>query len=316
MSIASANQTINWCPPVHRNVSPSNNPINVTLSPGFVVLITGSSRGIGLATAIAYAKAGASAIMLTGRNKDALNSAKKQVLETAALVDKVQGMQVETFACDVCSEEDTRSIANYIQAKYGKLDALILNAGKANGLVRDADGNMDWPHDASALDLSDFRQTFEVNFFSGVVAIKYFIPLIQAAASGSPKSIIWITSSSIHHYDPKFMAMGYSLSKFAAARFVEYVHEAHKDKGVTTFGIQPGSVMTDMSKYQLPEGKGWEKILIDNVNLGGALCVWLTKERREWLSGRWVDARWDTDELERRKEDILTKNLLKFRMTA
>jgi hypothetical protein len=56
-------------------------------------------------------------------------------------------------------------------------------------------------------------------------------------------------------------------------------------------------------------------VLIDDVGLGGAFCVWLTKERREWLSGRWLDARWDVEELERRKEDILEKDLLKFRMT-
>jgi len=51
------------------------------------------------------------------------------------------------------------------------------------------------------------------------------------------------------------------------------------------------------------------------VGLGGGLCVWLTKERREWLSGRWIDARWDLEELERRKDEIMEKDLLKFRMS-
>ena len=46
------------------------------------------------------------------------------------------------------------------------------------------------------------------------------------------------------------------------------------------------------------------------------MCVWLTKVRREWLSGRWVDARWDVDELERRKDDIVEKDWLKFRMNG
>lgn len=43
------------------------------------------------------------------------------------------------------------------------------------------------------------------------------------------------------------MAMGYSLSKYSAARMTEYVHEGHKDKGVCAFAIQPGSVM--IGKY-------------------------------------------------------------------
>jgi hypothetical protein len=41
----------------------------------------------------------------------------------------------------------------------------------------------------------------------------------------------------------------------------------------------------------------------------------LRKERREWPSGGWVDTRWDVEELERLKDDILTKDLMKFRMT-
>jgi hypothetical protein len=57
-------------------------------------------------------------------------------------------------------------------------------------------------------------------------------------------------------------------------------------------------------------------VLIDTVDLGGGICVWLTKERREWLNGRWIDARWDVDELQRRRNDIVEKDWLKFRMTG
>lgn len=57
------------------------------------------------------------------------------------------------------------------------------------------------------------------------------------------------------------------------------------------------------------------EVLTDDIGLCGGFCVWLTKERREWLSGRWLDARWDVEELERRKRDIVEKDLLKFRLT-
>lgn len=258
MSIATANQTINWCPPIRRNITPSTDPSRVNLSPDFSVLITGASRGIGLATAVSYAKAGASTILITGRNTETLAAAAKEIQAAAK---EGKEIKVVTFQGDVCDEEAIKRLAELVKRDSdGRLDVLILNAGKANGLVKDKDGGMDWPHDASSLDLQDFRTTFDVNFFAGVTACKYLIPFLESASPGSPKSVIWITSSSIHHYDPKLMAMGYSLSKFAAARFVEYVHEAHSAKGgVTAFGIQPGSVMTDMGRYELPEGKGWEK---------------------------------------------------------
>jgi NAD(P)-dependent dehydrogenase (short-subunit alcohol dehydrogenase family) len=326
MSIASRNQTINWCPPIHHEITPTSDPSTVKLPSGFVVLILGASRGIGRATAVAYAKAGASSIIITGRDQTTLRVAEQEVQIAA----KVKEADVTTVVCDVCKDENLKALAEGVHKKYGKLDALIINAGVANDLVKTASGSMDWPKDIPSLDLVDFDHVFSVNFFAGVAALHYLLPSLEAASPTSPKAVVWVTSSSIHHVDPKLMAMGYSLSKYTAARFVEYVHHAHYAKGVTAFGIQPGSVMTDMGKNDLPEGKGWEKskelsctihalanfsaVLIDDVNLGGGLCVWLSKERREWLSGRWIDARWDLEELGRRRERIVAEDLLKFRM--
>ncbi len=104
--------------------------------------------------------------------------------------------------------------------------------------------------------------------------------------------------------------------------------------GVCAYALQPGGVKTDMSTT-VPTGRGWEKgvflvprfhpsmsnlnsltgiALIDDVMLAGGFCVWLTKEKREWLSGRYVDSRWDIEELERKRDEIEKKDLLKFRM--
>ena len=58
-------------------------------------------------------------------------------------------------------------------------------------------------------------------------------------------------------------------------------------------------------------------VLTDGVELCGAFCVWLTKDAREklWLSGRWVSATWDTEELTTKRDGILEKDLLKARIT-
>ncbi|KAF2417529.1 NAD(P)-binding protein, partial [Tothia fuscella] len=282
-------------------------PSTIKLHSPFVAVIIGASRGIGRSTALAYAKAGASSIILTGRTEGTLAAAVAGVKAAA----KHSDVDVRGIAGDVCSDNDLKVLAEALKREYGRIDALIINAGVATKPVTRPDGSEDWPRDVGELGLSDFRRTFDVNFFGVVAALKFLLPLVEAAGSWrgngnepepiwkSPQSVIVITSSSIHHYDPKLMAMGYSLSKFSAARMCEYVHEGHKEKGVCAFAIQPGSVMT---------------VLIDDVGLGGAFCVWLTKEKREWLSGRWLDARWDVDELEKRKQDIVEKDLLKFRM--
>jgi NAD(P)-dependent dehydrogenase (short-subunit alcohol dehydrogenase family) len=129
----------------------------------------------------------------------------------------------------------------------------MVNAGVATMPVSRPDGSQDWPRDVVELDLADFRTTFDVNLFAVAGALKHLLPLVEAVGLmseeksedwRSPQAVIVVTSSSIHHYDPKLMAMGYSLSKYAAARLTEYVHEGHKEKGVCAFAIQPGSVMT------------------------------------------------------------------------
>jgi len=54
----------------------------------------------------------------------------------------------------------------------------------------------------------------------------------------------------------------------------------------------------------------------DDVGLCGAFLVWLTKEKREWLSGRYVSANWDVEEREGMKEQIVKGDKLKMRMVV
>jgi hypothetical protein len=53
---------------------------------------------------------------------------------------------------------------------------------------------------------------------------------------------------------------------------------------------------------------------VDNVQLPGAFIVWLTKERRAWLSGRYLAANMDVDELLNKREEIVSGDKLKMRM--
>lgn len=52
--------------------------------------------------------------------------------------------------------------------------------------------------------------------------------------------------------------------------------------------------------------------LTDDVKLCGAFCVWLSREKRMWLSGRLLSATWDVDELLEKKDQIQEQDLLKF----
>lgn len=64
------------------------------------------------------------------------------------------------------------------------------------------------------------------------------------------------------------------------------------------------------------KGDVWGPLLSDDEGLAGAMCVWLSKEKRPWLSGRYVSANWDVDELQGMKASIVQGDKLKFRMVV
>jgi hypothetical protein len=52
--------------------------------------------------------------------------------------------------------------------------------------------------------------------------------------------------------------------------------------------------------------------LIDDFGLCGAFCVWLSQEKRMWLNGRLLSAKWDVEELLEKQDSVLEQDLLKF----
>lgn len=57
-------------------------------------------------------------------------------------------------------------------------------------------------------------------------------------------------------------------------------------------------------------------VLKDDITLCGAVCVWFSKEPRPWASGRFINCKWDVDELEAQKDSIVGEDKLKFRMVV
>jgi hypothetical protein len=57
-------------------------------------------------------------------------------------------------------------------------------------------------------------------------------------------------------------------------------------------------------------------VLTDDVGLAGGFCVWLTADKKDWLSGRYLDARWDVDTLMEKKDDIIAQDLLMLRLAC
>ena len=302
----------NFAPPLHHEPIGPTDFTTVKLPSPFTVLIIGGSKGIGLGTAKAFATAGASEIILTARSESDLESAAEAVRETNPSVN------VATYACDVREESQVKSLTEKVSSQFQRLDVLVISAGTSATLVRrEPTGLKDFPASFVEQSYADFQRIMALNVSAPFLLLRYFTPLLEASAAtakaGAP-AVIQLNSAAAWYMDPKVMAMSYSLSKLAVTRLIEHFHAAHHEKGINAFSIQPGGVKTDLSSVSMPEGKGWYELLVDDVQLCGGMCVWLTKEKRDWLSGRYIDARWDIDELLRRKQDIIDEDLLKVRL--
>ena len=102
-------------------------------------------------------------------------------------------------------------------------------------------------------------------------------------------------------------------SKHAVNRFTEILVAEYANQGLLAYVIHPGGVATDLGK-QLPTPL--QATLTSTPTLAGDTLVWLTKERRVWLAGRYLSSTWNMEEIEGRKEEIINGDKLKMRLVV
>lgn len=269
-------------------------PTKTTLPNPFVVCIIGASRGIGAGIATAYAKAGASGLILASRRISGLE-------ETAAECKKANpNVETAIVSCDITSPESVEALATQTKERFGRLDVVAVNSGYSGPVVIKV----------TETDPSTFVNATNVNYIGTFLSAKYLIPLLLETKDGA-KAFIGVSSLASLIVRGPIANSQYCVSKMAQLKLLEHIHEEYQDQGLASFAVHPGAVMSEMADESAPEG--FRKFLTDSPDLCGAFCVWLTKEgdKRFWLSGRLVSAKWDADELETRKEEIVSKDLLK-----
>lgn len=132
---------------------------------GKVVLVTGGSSGIGLATAIRCARAGAITI-ICGRSVRKLNEARLRLAE--------EGLEVIAHRADVADERSCNSLVELLNDDYGGVDLLINNAG--HSIRRCVESSYDSPH--------DFSRLMNINYFGALRLIMGFLPGMTARRAG------------------------------------------------------------------------------------------------------------------------------------
>ncbi|KAM0797508.1 hypothetical protein BDR22DRAFT_862564 [Usnea florida] len=288
-----------FVPKLHRDVPASLDPSKQSLPSPFVVVVTGASRGIGKATAIAFAQAGATAIILTARTVEALQKTK----EACESVAKSSDLRITTLSADNAAESSAVLMAETIKKEHGgRLDLLINNAGIL-GTDETMFGNL------ADINSSQIESTINVNYLGRFYMIKHLLPLIISGDS-TTKAIVNVSSVGSHVSGP----LGFSISALATNRLSQRVAESYADQGVFCCAIHPGAVKSEAPPPGIPESL--LNISLDSSSLCGAFLIWLVKEKRDWLNGRYLDATWDVEELEKKKKEIVEGDKLKMRLVV
>jgi NAD(P)-dependent dehydrogenase (short-subunit alcohol dehydrogenase family) len=184
-----------------------------------IVLITGTSSGIGLSTALAFARNG-DQVYATMRN---LNKA-SPLLEQA----RKTGLTLEVLALDVENTASIQAVVEQIITQHGRIDVLINNAGA---------GYLGTTEQTS---MEDVRHVFEVNFFGTWQVTKAVIPHMRAAGSGHIISV-----SSIGGLVGQPFNDAYCAAKFAVEGMMESLAPVLQRFGVHVSLVEPGAVNTE-----------------------------------------------------------------------
>jgi 3-oxoacyl-[acyl-carrier protein] reductase len=198
-----------------------------------VAVVTGGSRGIGLAIASALADLGF-AVVITGREGARLD------WSTAEL--RSRGHKCEGIVCDVSNLASVTEMGAQLREKYGRVDVLVNNAGIG--------GPASLLHE---LDPIDWNAIFNTNVRGAFYVMRVLVPLMITAGGGHIVNI-----SSLAGKNPLPRGAAYSASKWALNGLTYSVAEELRAYNIRVSVVCPGSVNTEFSPHV---GKATDRML-------------------------------------------------------
>lgn len=181
-------------------------------------IITGASRGIGKATALAFAKAGINV---------ALISRSLAPLETVRDAARQLGVNAHAYALDLGKTEDVKAKIEAIIADFGGVDILVNNAG------------IGYTNPLTDTSLSDWQQVLEINLTSVFQCVMGVLPTMRQQKKGT---IINVTSVAANTPFPGWGA--YCVSKAGLVAFSQVLAQEERSHGIRVMNICPGAVNT------------------------------------------------------------------------
>ncbi|KAL6872879.1 hypothetical protein J3F83DRAFT_731257 [Trichoderma novae-zelandiae] len=263
----------------HHEPTPATDPTQEHLSvAGRTVLVTGGGTAIGAATVEAFARAKADHIFLIGRRLNLLREV-EQKLSKAYPSTKFHAIQT-----DVSKEDQVKALFEQIN-RVSFLDILVANAGY-----------LPTPGPLATSETSEWFRGYEINVLGTYLLGKHFLNQSQPAR-GKPV-FVGVNTGAAHMGPAAGPMSGYVSSKLATASVVEFLQA--ENPGIRAFNVSPGLVKSDMAdKANMPHMPPR-----DAPELMANFAVWLAGPESDFLSGRFLWANWDVEELVAAKDKI------------
>lgn len=236
---------------------------------GKVVAITGASRGIGAAAAREFAKAGARVVLLA-RSAEAVR----------ALADELEGV---ALPCDVGDWGQVAAAMAAIEARYGRLDVLINNAGVIDPIARLADA-----------DPAAWGAAVDINLKGVFHGCRAAVPMMKRQGAGT---IINLSSGAAYNALEGWSA--YCASKAGVLMLTKALHLEEHGWGLRVLGLSPGTVATEMQVKIKASGINPVSALDPSVHIP---ADWPAKALL-WMCGAGADA-WLGDDVKLRDETV------------
>ncbi len=190
-------------------------------------IVTGASRGIGLALAEALADEGYG-VTLTARKPD--------TLEQAANALRARGAEVEHVAANLADEEAVQAVVARHRETFGRLDLLVNNAGVGIGAAVDE-------HQTKFVDMQ-----LDVNIRAIVLFYRECAELLRAAGAEHRNALV-VNMASMAGKAPQPWLSVYSATKAAVVAYTTAMNKELNAEGVKSVAFCPGFVDTDMSEF-------------------------------------------------------------------
>ncbi len=233
---------------------------------GKIALITGASKGLGKAMALALSQAGAT-IALASRDEGKLQDVKREV--------ESSGGKAEVFLADVKDEAQVERLEADVSKRLGKVQILVNNAG------------INLRKNLIDFSLTEWQSVLDTNLTSVFLMCRKFVPHMRGTGYGR---ILNMTSIMSHVSLPQRSA--YSASKAALLGLIRALALELAPDGITVNGISPGPFGTEMNQTLMQDPQANAQFLA-NIPVGrwgkveeiGALANYLCSEAAGFITG-------------------------------